>query len=535
MLERLDITPEDHDELRTVNRLLADEVKALSLKVEQLQHQLHGHNRRRFGSSAESADQLNLTFAEDEAVAQAAEEQAEQAETSTPDTDPSDEVKQGRKHSRKPLPEHLERQDQVLCPGDACRQCGGHLKTLGEDITEELEYVPGRFVVNRFVRPRKACSSCEAFTQAPLPSRPIERGRPGPGLLAHVLVSKYGDHLPLYRQSQIYAREGIDLDRSTMADWVGRSTTLLEPLAEAIGKIVRGGNALFADDTPVKTQAPGHKQTKTARVWTYVRDERPWNGALGERGDGSAQSPPIKDSPPGHSPPCVWYQFTIDRKGEHPVAHLKDYTGWVHADGYSGFNGLFGEQKADEMACMAHVRRKFVDVFAAQGNAIAQEAITRIAELYAVEAKARGQSPDDRVALRQDKAKHVFDDLEQWLHDQLPKISGKSPLAGAIRYALGRMSKARPYLDNGFLEIDNNTAERAVKPIALGRKNWMFAGSERGGKAMAIAFTLIETAKLNNVDPQAWLTWVLAQIADHKINRINELLPWEFKALRTAA
>ena len=184
---------------------------------------------------------------------------------------------------------------------------------------------------------------------------------------------------------------------------------------------------------------------------------------------------------------------------------------------------------------MAHVRRKFVDVFTAQGNAIAQEAISRIAELYAVEAKARGHSPADRVALRQDKAKPIFDDLEQWLHDQLPKISGKSPLAGAIRYALGRMSKARPYLDNGFLEIDNNTAERAVKPIALGRKNWMFAGSERGGKAMAIAFTLIETAKLNNVDPQAWLTWVLAQIADHKINRINELLPWVFKALRTAA
>ena len=524
MLESLNITPEDPAELRAVNRLLADEVKALSLKVEQLQHQLHGHKRHRFGSSAENADQLNLTFAEDEAVAQAAEEQAEQAETSTPDADPSDEVKQGRQHSRKPLPDHLERQDQVLCPGDACRQCGGHLKTLGEDVTEELEYVPGRFVVNRFVRPRKVCSGCEAFIQAPLPTRPIERGRPGPGLLAHVLVSKYADHLPLYRQSQIYAREGIDLDRSTMADWVGRSTALLEPLSDAIGAIVRDGKALFADDTPVKMQAPGHKQTKTARVWTYVRDERPWNGAHGESEGSSAQSPT------GQSPPCVWYQFTIDRKGEHPVAHLKDYTGWVHADGYSGFNGLFGEQKAQEVACMAHVRRKFDDVFASQGNAIAGEAIARIAEIYAVETKARRQAPEARIALRQTEAKPVFDNLELWLHEQLPKVSGKSPLAGAIRYALGRMDKARPYLNNGFLEIDNNTAERAIKPIALGRKNWMFAGSERGGRAMAIAFTLIETAKLNNVDPQAWLTWVLARIADHKINRINELLPWEFGA-----
>ena len=236
-----------------------------------------------------------------------------------------------------------------------------------------------------------------------------------------------------------------------------------------------------------------------------MRDERPWSGS---------------------SPPWAWYQFTIDRKGEHPVSHLSGYTGWVHADGYSGFNGLFGENKADEMACMAHARRKFVDVFASQGNAIAEEAIRRVAELYAVEKDARGQSPDVWVALRQSRSKPVFDDLEAWLHAQLPKISGKSPLAQAIRYALGRIPKARPYLENGDLELDNNTAERAVKPVAIGRKNWMFAGSEGGGKAMAIAFTLIETAKLNNVDPQAWLTWVLAQITGHKITRLDELMPW---------
>ncbi len=407
------------------------------------------------------------------------------------------------------MPDHLDRHDQVLSPGDDCNHCGGSLKKLGQDVTEELEYVPGRFVVNRIVRPRMACACCEAICQAPLPSRPIERGRPGPGLLAHVLVSKYADHLPLYRQSQIYAREGIDLDRSTMADWVGRSTALLEPLADAIGRIVRGGDALFADDTPVKMQAPGTKKTKTARVWTYVRDERPWSG---------------------QSPPCAWYQFTIDRKGAHPVSHLSGYKGWVHADGYSGFNGVFGADKAREMACMAHVRRKFVDVHAAQGSAIAEEAIRRIAKLYALEKEARGKSPVERVALRQALAKPVFDDLEVWLHAQLPKISGKSPLAQAIRYALGRMPKARQYLDHGCLEADNNTAERAVKPVAIGRKNWMFAGSPRGGKAMAIAYTLIETAKLNNVDPQAWLTSVLAQIADHKINRIDELMPWRYAA-----
>ncbi len=502
MLKDLDITPDDPAELRAVNRLLAEEVKSQALLIEKLKHQLAGQNRHRFGVRSEGLEQLNLTFEEDERIAEAAEEQTKPASPPAEDKTP-------RQHSRKPLPDHLDRHDDVLSPGEDCTRCGGKLKTLGEDVTEELEYVPGRFVVNRIVRPRKACSDCEAIVQSPLPSRPIERGRPGPGLLAHVLVSKYADHLPLYRQSQIYAREGIDLDRSTMADWVGRSTALLEPLADAIGRMVRRGDALFADDTPVKMQAPGRKKTKTARVWTYVRDERPWSGS---------------------SPPCAWYQFTVDRKGEHPVSHLGSYKGWVHADGYSGFNGLFGENKADEMACMTHVRRKFVDVFASQGNAIAEEAIRRIAELYGVEKEARGKAPDERVALRQARAKPIFDDLEAWLHAQLPKISGKAPLAQAIRYALSRMPKARPYLKNGHLELDNNIAERAVKPVAIGRKNWMFAGSEGGGKAMAIAFTLIETAKLNDVDPQAWLTWVLAQIADHKITRLDELLPWRYAA-----
>ena len=502
MLNDLDLLPEDPSGLRQMNRLLAAEVKSQALLIEKLKHQLAGHNRHRFGSKSESLDQLNLAFAEDEKIAAAAEAQASP-------TGSAPEEKLPRRHSRKPLPDHLERNEEVLSPGDDCHRCGGSLKKLGEDVTEELEYVPGRFVVNRFIRPRMACSCCEAVCQAPLPSRPIERGRPGPGLLAHVLVSKYADHLPLYRQSQIYAREGVDLDRSTMAGWVGKSTALLEPLADAIGRIARRGEAIFADDTPVKMQAPGHRKTKTARIWAYVRDERPWAG---------------------QSPPCAWYQFTIDRKGEHPVSHLTGYKGWVHADGYAGFNGLFGDGKAGEQACMAHIRRKFVDVHASQGSAIAEQAICRIAELYAVEKQARGKCPEERVTLRLEHAKQPFDDMEVWLHAQLPKISGKSPLAQAIRYALGRLPKARPYLENGCLELDNNTAERAMKPVAIGRKNWMFAGSEGGGKAMAIAFTLVETAKLNGVDPQAWLTWVLGQIADHKINRLEELMPWRYAA-----
>jgi len=495
MLNNLESLPNDPAELQDMVTLLAKELKNRDLKIADLKHQLAGHNRHRFGSKSESLDQLQL-FAENEEIAAATEE----TDTPEPQT-----CEPKNKPKRKPLPEHLERNEQVLTPGDNCSKCGGDLKTLGEDVTEELEYVPGRFIVNRIIRPRMACSCCEAVLQAPMPSRPIERGRPGSGLLAHVLVSKYCDHLPLYRQSQIYEREGIDLDRSTMADWVGKSTALLKPLADAIGKHVRQGQALFADDTPIKMLAPGNKRTKTARVWAYVRDERPWDGP---------------------APPGAWYQFTIDRKGEHPVSHLLGYKGWVHADGYAGFNGLFGKDKASEVACMAHIRRKFVDVQQSQGSAIAEEAIKRIAALYAIEKEARGCFPAERVVIRQKKAKPIFDNLETWLYAQLPKISGKSPLAKAIRYALTRMPKTRHYLDNGFLELDNNTVERAVKPVSIGRKNWMFAGSERGGKAMAIAFTLIETAKLNGVDPQAWLTDVLSRIADHKINRIDELLPW---------
>ncbi|MCP5073482.1 MAG: IS66 family transposase, partial [Rhodobacteraceae bacterium] len=376
---------------------------------------------------------------------------------------------------------------------------------ISQDVTEELEYIPGRFIVNRIVRPRMACTCCEKIIQSPLPSRPIERGRPGPGLLAHVLVNKYADHCPLYRQSQIFGREGIDLDRSTLAGWVGKSAMLLEPLADAIGRYVRSGQAIFADDTPIKMQAKG--KCATARIWTYVRDERPWAST---------------------DPPAAWYKFSTDRQGKHPSDHLSQFKGWMHADGYAGFNELYSSGAVYEVACMAHVRRKFVDIVKANGLEIAEEAIKRIARLYAVEKEARGKCPAERVQLRQEKAKPVFDELETWLQAQLPKISGKSELAKAIRYALTRMKKLRCYLDHGFLELDNNAAERAMRPVALGRKNYLFVGSEGGGKAAAIAYTLIETAKLNGVDPQAWLTHVLAKIADHKITRLDELMPWRY-------
>lgn len=474
------------------------EIKAQALMIQKLKHQLAGHRQHRFGQKSEGLDQLGLQLVEEEEIA---------AAVSAPDAvDAASIVGETATPKRRPLPANLPRHEEVLSPGDTC-SCGGALRVIAEDVTEELEYVPGRFIVNRIVRPRMTCACCDKIVQAPLPSRPIEKGRPGPGLLANVLLSKYGDHCPLYRQSQIFEREGIDIGRSTLADWVGKTAALLEPLADTIGRHVKSGQAIFADDTPIKMQAKG--KCATARVWTYVRDERPWGGT---------------------GPPAAWYRFSTDRRGEHPEAHLANYSGWMHADGYAGFNDLY-RNGVREVACLAHIRRKFVDLFRSEASAIAEETIRRIAELYAVEKAARYLSPDERVALRQRGAKPLFDDLEAWLGAQLTRIPGKSELAKAIRYALSRWPKLRSYLDNGFLEADNNSAERAMKPIALGRKNFLFVGSPGGGRTAAIAYTLIETAKLNGVNPQEWLTWVLKSIADHKITRIDELTPWRYADL----
>ena len=497
MLDEIIPLPEDPEELRAFTARLLAEVKAQAILIEKLRHQLAGHRAHRFGASSETAEQLQLALETSEIAAAAM-----TARMRLP------EIEEKGQPKRRPIPEHIPRMEVELSPAaDACADCGGKLRRVGEDVTEELEYVPGRFIVNRIVRPRLTCAGCERFVQAPLPTRPIERGRPGPGLLAHVLVSKYADHLPLYRQSQIFERDGLDLDRSTLSDWVGKSTALLAPLADAIGRHVLAAEAIFADDTPVQMLAPGTGRTQTARLWTYARDERPWNGA---------------------APPAAWYRFSGDRRGQHPKDHLARFRGWMHADGYAGLNDLYRSGAIHEVACMAHVRRKFVDIHRSQGSPIAEEAIGRIAQLYAVEKQARGFPPDRRAELRRTHATPVFDDLERWLATQLTTISGKSPLAAAIRYALTRMERLRPYLDHGILELDNNTAERGMRAIALGRKNYLFVGSEVGGKAAAIAYTLIETAKLNAVDPNAWLADTLARIPDHKITKVDDLLPWRW-------
>jgi hypothetical protein len=337
----------------------------------------------------------------------------------------------------------------------------------------------------------------------------------GPGLLAHVLVSKYGDHLPLYRQAEIYAREGVELDRSTLADWVGGASRLVQPLVEALRRHVMSGQKLHADDTPVPVLAPGLGKTKTGRLWTYVRDDRP----AGDR-----------------TPAAVWFAYTPDRKGEHPKEHLRQFTGTLQADAYAGFEQIYEGGRIQEAACWAHVRRKFYDIQVAHKSLVAAEALERIGALYAIEKEIHGRSPEQRREMRNTRSRPLLGSLKQWLEETLVKLSKKSDTAMAVRYALGRWEALLRYCDDGRLEIDNNAAERALRAVALGRKNYLFAGSDRGGESAAAIYSLIGTAKLNGIDPESYLRNVLSRIAEHAINRIDELLPWNLaEQLRHAA
>jgi transposase len=415
-----------------------------------------------------------------------------------------------QKPTRQALPEHLPREVKMYTPKtEACPECGGHLHHFGEDISEVLEYVPARFRVIRHVRPKFSCATCEHIVQEPAPSRPIERGLAGPGLLAHVLVAKYGDHLPLYRQSEIYAREGVELERSTMADWVGAASRLLNPLVDAISGHVLATTKLHADDIPVPVLAPGNGKTKIGRLWTYVRDDRP----SGET-----------------TPPAVWFAYSPDRRGEHPRQHLRDFHGFLQADGYAGFHHLYDGGQIQEAACWAHVRRKFYELHVAHASPIAGAAIERIAALYAIEDEIRGRPPGERLRARDSRSRPLLESLHSWLESTLHQVSRKSEIAAAIRYALSRWRALLRYCEDGRLEIDNNAAERALRAIALGRKNYLFAGSDAGGERAAALYTLIGTAKLNDTDPEGYLRYVLERIADHPINRIHELLPWNCPA-----
>ena len=471
-------------------------------ELEKLKLELARLKRKQFGRSSERLDaqiaQLELTIEEMESV------QAEEA-TQQPQPSASSQSSSSPRPARQALPEDLPREDRCHAAACTCPDCGGALTYLGEDVSEVLEYVPASFKVIRHIRPKHRCGQCGTINQAPAAERPIERGLAGPGLLAQVLVAKYCDHLPLYRQSAIYAREGVQLTRSTLADWVGASSALLAPLGEALQRHILAGATVHADDTPVPVLAPGRGQTRTARLWTYVRDER----AAG-----------------GETPPAVVFRYSPDRKGLHPQRHLREFTGVLQADGYAGFRALYDTGRVQEAACWAHVRRKFHDIDQGNGSPLAREALERIGTLYAIEAEIRGKPPDVRRAERQARAGPVLDALYTWFTDKLQRVSAKSTFAVAVRYALERWSALTRYRDDGRVEIDNNAAERALRTVALGRKNYLFAGSDRGGDSAALIYSLIGTARLNGVDPYAYLRAVLERIGAHPINRIDELLPW---------
>lgn len=420
-----------------------------------------------------------------------------------------------QKPARKPLPEKLPRETRTYAPKhDKCPDCGGALRMLGEDVTEILEYVPARFKVIRQVRPKLSCACCERIVQEAAPSRAVERGLAGPGLLAHVIVAKFADHLPLYRQSEIYEREGVELERSTLADWVGGASRVLSPLVEALRRYVLNTGKLHGDDTPVPVLAPGTGRTKTGRLWTYVRDDRP-------AGDSAA--------------PAVWFAYSPDRKGEHPEQHLKGFQGALQADGYAGFNRLYETGTIREAACWAHVRRKFFDLEQAHASPLAAEMLARIGQLYEIEREIRGRSPDERREIRQARARPLLDAMRVWLLEIQQKVSRKSGIASAVGYTISRWTALVRYCDDGWLEVDNNAAERALRAVALGRKNYLFAGSDSGGERAAAMYSLIGSAKLNGIDPEAYLREVFSRIADHPINRIAELLPWNLQLQESAA
>ena len=493
---------EQHKELTSSTH----EIEHLKLVIEKYRRMIFGRKSEKLTGELE---QLEFRLEELE-TAQAAEEASQAtAEASQPPAAPTASKRRSRP-ARKPLPEDLPREVVTHLPAhNCCPDCGGALRQFGEDVSEQLERIPASFKVIRHVRPKFACAGCETVIEAPAPARPIDRGLPGPGLLAHVLVSKYGDHLPLYRQSQIYAREGVDLDRSTLAGWVGAASELLAPLVDEIKKHVLAASKIHADDTPVPVLAPGNGKTKTGRLWTYVRDDRP-------AGLGTA--------------PAVWFAYSEDRKGEHPRRHLKDFKGALQADAYAGFHHLYGDGAIYEVACWAHTRRKFHDIHVVHRSPTTTEALARIGALYGIEEQIRGTPAELRCSVRQTRSRPLLDELRHWMEKTLRSLSTKSETAGAIRYALSHWRALTRYVDDGLLEIDNNAAERALRAVAIGRKNYLFMGADSGGQRAASLYSLIGTAKLSGPDPAFYLRTVLATIAEHPINRIEQLLPWNIAA-----
>jgi transposase len=486
-------------------------VRLRTLEIEKLKFQIAKLRRMQFGRSSEritrQIEQLELQLEELETGEAEDVSKAEAEDRPAP-------IRERAKPKRKPLPDHLPRQEIVHEPEHdgacICPDCGAGMARLGLDVTEMLDYVPGHFQVIRHIRPKYACKACDTITQAPAPAMPTPRGRATPATLAHLLVSKYCDHLPLYRQSEIYARDGLDLDRSTLCDWVGQAAWLLDPIIASIRRHVFAAEKIHGDDTTVPVLAPGLGRTKTGRLWVYVRDDRPFRG---------------------QAPPAAAYFYSADRGGEHPAAHMAGFTGFLQADGYAGYEALFDPARIKpgpitEVACWAHCRRKFFDVWEATKSPVAKAALDRIAAVYGIEAKARFVPAEERVGHRAATAP-LLDAFFEWAGETRGKLSAKSGLADAFRYTIKRRDALTRFITDGRLEADNNIAENAMRGVALGRKNYLFAGSDTGGDRAASMYTIMQTVKLNGLNPEAYLTQTLAKIAEgHPINRIDELMPW---------
>ena len=530
MIPPLHALPDDPATLKAIilaqraeTERMAASVRAYEALVQALRIRIARLKRQKFGPSSEKIEreieQLQLAL-EDLEVAMVTTEAPVSPAEAEPSPETGGERILPRRRGKPRVAATTVRERVVLDPGERCPDCGGTLRLVGEDVAEMLELVASQLKVLETARLKKSCRQCERMVQPAAPVRPIPRGMAGPGLLARILVAKYDDHLPLYRQGEILARQGADIPRSTLIDWCGQAVTVLRPLVERVRAEVMRSDRLHADDTPVQVLDTTVRQTrgkakavKEGRLWVYVRDDRPWGGT---------------------DPPVAAYYFSPDRKGEHPQGHLARFTGILQADAYGGFAKLYEPTLTDAMprvreaACWAHLRRDFHDVWKATGSPIARDALERIGRLYDIEREIDGAAAGRRRDVRQARSRPHVDAFRTWCERQLAGIPGKGDLARAMRYALKRWDAFTLFLDDGRVAIDNNVAERAIRPVALGRRNWLFAGSDAGGETLADAMTLIETAKLSGLDPEAWLADVLARINEHLITHLDELLPWHW-------
>ena len=486
----------------------AEELAAAHGEVARLMAIIKELQRHRFGRRAERIDpeQLALALEDLEQTLAAVEAAAEKAAKAS--SKPS--ATRKRNVNRGALPPHLPREEIVIDVVDkTCACCGGLKHRIGEDVSERLDVVPAQLKVLVTRRPKYACAACAGeVVQAPAPERLIENGIPTEALIAHVLVAKYADHIPLYRQAQIYARQGITLDRSTLADWVGRAAFALRPVHARLLEQLKQSTKLFADETTAPVLDPGRGQTKKGQLWAYARDERPWNGP---------------------APPGVAYVYAPDRKHVRPAEHLAGFSGTLQVDGYGAYAELAEAGNVALAFCWSHVRRQFYEIQVSTPAPIAAEVLVRIAALYAVEADIRGHSADDRKQARQQRSKPLINALRPWFEAKLATVSSKSTIADAIRYALSRWEGLARFLDDGRIELDTNIVERSIRPIVLNRKNALFAGHDEGAQNWACIASLIETCKLNGVDPQAYFTDVLTKLVNlWPASRLDDLMPWNW-------